>query len=370
MHYRLLSGWILGIVLLLVGCTPTTYQTLPTLQSVAVVPVSLGAAPATPIAALPPTYTAVPLWQPSITPTNTPTPVPLPTATPIDPNEPFTIAYLTNRLYGQGGDLRVEETLGETADFTRYLISYPSEGLTIYGFMNVPKTAGPHRVVLVLHGYWPPAQYNTIGYTAPYADAFAKAGFIAIHPNYRNHPPSGEGENRFRVGYALDVLNLLAQVQRQGGQVGALATADSQHIHLFGHSMGGGIGLRVLVASTGVESAVLYGAMSGDEQKNYERIRVWSNETDGEFELALDGPTLERISPAYHLAQITARISIHHGERDSVVPPIWSADLCERLRGLGKSVECFTYSGQEHNFSGPSNQLLIERAVAFFQAVD
>ena len=189
MRHRFL--WLfLEIGLFVVGCTPTSNMPLPTLQPIAVVPVVQGGL-ATP-AELPPTYTAVPPWQPSPTPTSTP--IPTPTTTPViipsDPYEPYTVAYLSTRAYGQGGDLRLEETLAETADFTRYVISYPSDGLTIYGFMNVPKTDGPHPVVFVLHGYWPLADYNTVGYTASYADALAKAGYIAIHPNYRNHPPS------------------------------------------------------------------------------------------------------------------------------------------------------------------------------------
>ena len=354
------------MALFLMGCAPLATRPLPTLQPLAVVPILSGARP-TPLPGLPPTFTAVPVWQASPTPTSTPTPIPVPTATPPDPYEQYTVAYLAERAYGAGGELQIEETLAETAEFTRYLITYPSDGLTLYGFMNVPKTPGPHPVVLVLHGYWPPAQYSTLGYTAPYADAFAKAGFIAIHPNYRNHPPSAAGENRFRIGYALDVLNLLAHVQRQAGQVGVLQTADPQHMHLFGHSMGGGIALRVLVASTGVESAVLYGAMSGDEQQNYERIRAWGNAESGEFELDVDALTLAQISPIYHLERVTARLSIHHGDQDAVVPPAWSADLCERLRELGKTVTCFNYGGQPHNFTGASNQLLIERAIALFK---
>ncbi|MCB8944172.1 MAG: alpha/beta fold hydrolase [Ardenticatenaceae bacterium] len=329
---------------------------------------------ATPWGGLPATFTAVPPWQPSPTPTSTPTPIPTVIPATPDPYTPYTVVYLSERSYGTGGDLRIEETMGETADFTRYLISYPSDGLTIYGFMNVPKSNGPHAVVLVLHGYWPPADYNTIGYTAPYADALAQAGFIAIHPNYRHHPPTAESanekENYFRVGYALDVLNLLAQVQRQAGQPGPLATAAAQHIHLFGHSMGGGIALRVLVVGSGVESAVLYGAMSGNEQQNYERIRVWSNQADGDFELSLSAENLARISPINYLEQIQARISIHHGTQDATVPPQWSADLCERLQDLQKTVECFTYAGQPHNFTGAGNQLLIERAIAFFTAAN
>jgi dipeptidyl aminopeptidase/acylaminoacyl peptidase len=130
--------------------------------------------------------------------------------------------------------------------------------------------------------------------------------------------------------------------------------------------MGGGIALRVLVAAQGVETAVLYAAMSGDEARNYERIRAWSNQEDVEFEMSIPAETLARISPIYHLDRVTAQVSIHHGEQDAVVPPAWSGELCEQLRRAVKLVECFTYAGQPHSLTGASNQLLIERAIALF----
>jgi hypothetical protein len=173
---------------------------------------------------LPATFTAVPTWQ--ATPTNTATPIPTATATP-DPYLPYTIEYLAQRPYGTGGDLQVGTALAETAAFTRYLITYTSDGLTIYGFINVPKTSGPHAVILVLHGYWPTDDYDTIGYTTPYADALAQAGFITIHPNYRNHPPSSEGNPQLDNGIAarfnasiVPALYLTAPSKRQIRPVG------------------------------------------------------------------------------------------------------------------------------------------------------
>ncbi len=58
------------------------------------------------------------------------------TPTP-DVYSPYTIEALTRRKYG-GGQLEIVDTLEINESFTRYLITYPSDGLTIYGFMNVP----------------------------------------------------------------------------------------------------------------------------------------------------------------------------------------------------------------------------------------
>jgi uncharacterized protein len=323
-----------------------------------------------------PMVTATAVWLPA-TSTRLPSPTPIPalptatatlppTITPTpDPYGGWTIANLSARSYG-GGKLEVVETMEGTAAFSRYLIVYPSDGLLVYGFMNVPVGSGPFPVALVLHGYVETAGYDVQTYTTQYADRLAEAGYLTIHPNYRNYPPSDEGPNAFRVGYAIDVLNLVSLVQQQAGWPGTLQTADGRQLYLFGHSMGGGIGLRVLTISPAIRAAVLYGSMSGDEYKNFEQIVNWSDGQEGLDELQTPLGDLVRISPIYHLERVTAAVSIHHGTADDTVPPEWSADLCWRLQELGKVVECYSYTGQPHNFTPSGVALLMERTVAFF----
>jgi dipeptidyl aminopeptidase/acylaminoacyl peptidase len=130
--------------------------------------------------------------------------------------------------------------------------------------------------------------------------------------------------------------------------------------------MGGGITLRTITVTSEVKAAVLYGSMSGDEKRNYERVLTWSGGQRGEEELATSEEDLARISPIYHLDRIEAKVSIHHGELDGTVPLEWSLDLCQRLKTLGKAVECFTYAGQPHTFGGQGDQIFIQRSVDFF----
>ena len=244
-----------------------------------------------------------------------------------DPYAALTIEGLAARPYG-GGQVQVHETLETTARFTRYLISYPSDGLTIYGFMNVPHGEGPFPVVIAVHG----------------------------------------GPNPLRIPYAIDVLNLIALVRQQGGQPGPLQQARSDAIGLWGHSMGGGIAIRVMTVSQDVRATVLYGSMSASERDNYERIRMWSEGTSGRAELNTPEEALRRISPIYHLDRVQAAVSIHHGEADDTVPLAWSQDLCARLQALGKDVTCYTYAGQPHTFQGAGDRLFVERTIAFFDA--
>lgn len=282
----------------------------------------------------------------------------------------LSIDSLSARSYG-GGTVQVIETLAVNSYFTRTLITYPSDDLNIYGFMNIPKVGDPpYPVVIALHGYINPEIYNTIDYTTRYADALAREGFLVLHPNLRGYPPSDQGDNLFRVGMAIDALNLIALVKEQGGKPGALSVADPNNIGIWGHSMGGGISTRVITVSPDIRAAVLYGAMSGDEKQNFERIlNYFSNGERGKEELNFPEEAFESISPINYIDRIQASVSIHHGENDQDVPLTWSLDLCRRLRELEKPVECYTYEDQAHTFNGDGDNLFIMQMIDFYDRI-
>jgi len=338
------SFLILVLLMLLTACLGTNIPAAPT--------------------SLPPSLSA-PLPAETISPTAIlATPVPSLTAT-TDPYYFYTIDYLLARSYG-GGEIDFYEEVGKNNVFTRYFFRYPSDGLNIYGFADIPNTEGSHPVIISLHGYIDPAAYNTFDYTSHYADALAGAGYIVLHPNLRGYQPSDDGDNLFRVGMATDVLNLIALIQTQSGGNDPLKNANPNMIGLWGHSMGGGITTRVLTVSHAVKAAVLYAAMSGDEQKNYEAIRGWSGSTRGLEEANIPVAALDRISPMYFFQNITAAVSIHHGLADQLVPVEWSQLTCDQLKALGKNVECHYYENMPHTFTGTGDEQFIQNTIQFF----
>jgi dipeptidyl aminopeptidase/acylaminoacyl peptidase len=277
------------------------------------------------------------------------------------------IEALADRTYGNGQVIDLGQ-MSQATNFTRHLISYPSDGLTINGFMDIPNGAGPFPVILLMHGYVDPVGYQIETYTARYSAEFANAGYIVIHPNYRNYPPSDFGPNDFRVGFAVDVLNLIAEVNAQAGQPGLLEQANPDAVFLWGHSMGGGISLRVITVGVDVQGAVLYAAMSGDERRNFEWIRdVLSDGERGIQELTAPEDAFQAISPINYYDRISVPVSIHHGDIDETVPPAWSDELCALLQSKGKEVECFSYHNMPHTFYGSLDDQLIQRSIEFFQ---
>ncbi|MEO8355934.1 MAG: alpha/beta fold hydrolase [Chloroflexota bacterium] len=338
---------------------------LPTILSFILLSCSVFATPAypTPVTMVDPAATVTLVTQ---TPPPTPTPTFLPTAsaTP-DPYYTWSNEYLRTRTYG-GGQIEFVEVMDHNLFFTRYLIRYPSDGLTIYGFADIPNDEEIHPVIIALHGYIDPAVYDTIDYTTHYADSLATAGYIVLHPNLRGYPPSDSGENLFRVGMAIDVLNLIVLVQSQGGAADPLKNANPNSIGLWGHSMGGGITTRVITVSDDVRAALLYAAMTGDEQKNYNAIRGWSGQTRGIEELEIPAEALSSISPMYFFENVTAAVSIHHGTADALVPMDWSVTTCEQLTSLGKQVECVYYENMPHTFHGQGDEQFIQNTIEFF----
>ena len=344
---------------------------------------------------------------PSKSPTqnHTQTPQPLPTTTPIsagefvvhppiigaeptpggvgiipvdDPLYPLSIDYLANRTYGDAAfgasTLTIQERLESPPGFARALFTYLSDGLTIYGYMNIPAGEGPFPVVIFIHGYVEARKYETLDYSTRYTDDLARRGVIVIHPNLRGYPPSDNGPDYFETGKAIDILNLAAIVQRDAGKTGLLLQADPDKIAVWGHSTGGGVAIRVVTINmpslTGsgpaIKAAILYAPMSGDEAKNaYRTYYTFSGQTRWQFEFTVPEEELLPISPVYHYDRIEAAVQIHHGAQDTLVPIEWSQETCATMQDAGVIVECYDYRTQTHNFCCDSYQWMLDRIITF-----
>ncbi len=145
--------------------------------------------------------------------------------------------------------------------FSRYIVSYLSEGNKIYALLTIPGGDAPETgwpVIVFNHGYIQPDLYSTTqGYEA-YMYAFADHGYIVLRPDYRGHGNSeGEPQNTyFHQGTTIDVLNAVAAVKQW-------ETADPERIGMWGHSMGGWISLRAMVIDPDIRVGVIWGGVLG-----------------------------------------------------------------------------------------------------------
>jgi dienelactone hydrolase len=282
----------------------------------------------------------------SPTPVAEATPKPTLSPTPSPTPDPYSLDALKNRTYG-AGNFTVDRLWYSYDRFKRYYVVYDSDDLIIHGFVNVPVGEGPFPVIIALHGSVPRDEYQTLDYTTRYADDLSQDGYIVLHPNLRNFPPSSVTERRgdSHAGYTIDVLNLLAYVREMAGKEGIFETADINRMGIWGHSIGGGIAMRTMsVEPDAFKAAILYGAVS----QRY--------------------ATVLRGSGIFDFSEVDTKIGIHHGESDEVIPVEHSRLLCRQLEELGKEPECYFYEDQPHTLYRDqwADPLFMERTLEFF----
>jgi len=160
----------------------------------------------------------------------------------------------------------------------------------------------------------------------------------------RSFPPSDSAPRRSDnlTGYTTDVLNLIALSRKEAGMEGIMKNADFSRMGIWGHSLGGGIALRVMSVLPEIRAGVIYASVS----------QRYSNGSAG--------------YTVYDLKPSAAAFSLHHGDEDHTVPPVWTKTLNQQLLDLGKKVEYFTYPGQPHTLYGQNDALFIRRMVEFY----
>ncbi|MCA2000749.1 MAG: acetylxylan esterase [Chloroflexi bacterium] len=322
--------------------------------------------------------------------TPTPTVVPPPTATrtPEQALYPYTIEGLRKRKF-QSGKISIRETLLETKNFTRYLIQYPSDGLTITGILQVP-TVGepPYPVIVMNHGFFSRTAYASGDGTDRAAEFLNKRGYLTVSSDYRSWGASETGESLFYSGLVIDVINLMNALE-------SFPEADAERIGMWGHSMGGGVTLKVLTIDNRVKAAVLYSSVSADFADIIERwgpgclgdvfegeLAYGCNSSDilpltlpedlvaSYFEVSADSEKLKKFSPLYYFDFVTAPVQIVYGAEDGKTsagtPPEWSKKMYEGFIKAGVDANLYVHEGEGHSFLYDEWFAFMQRSSQFF----
>ena len=327
---------------------------------------------------------------PTHDPGSTSTPAPVPSATPTVGQlmYPYTIDGLRHHNY-QSGNIKIISTLAKTDSYTGYLINYPSDGLTITGVLQVPASGHPPYPVIVMdHGYFNREEYRSGDGTDRAAVYLNQHGYLTVASDYRSWGKSDIGPSIYYSGLAIDVLNLISAIP-------SIPQADSTRIGIWGHSMGGGVTLKVLEVTSTIKAAVLYSTVSADDADVLSRWglgcigdiaagehQLNCNSSDvvpldlppdlikAYYESSTDSEILHQTSSLYHLDLVSAPVEINFGTNDGKTsagtPPEWSKKLYQAFKDAGKDADLFAYEGELHSFNGDSWIAFMERSAHFF----
>jgi dipeptidyl aminopeptidase/acylaminoacyl peptidase len=290
-----------------------------------------------------------------------------------DTSTPFNLvsvpALIEHRYDGRG--FRTTGELAPTGSFTRMGVRYRSGPRPVPGVVVLPRSSGPHPVVVIAHGWAPPARYRTGSMLEREQAYLAEHGFAALQVDYRNHAGSTQetAEPVARpLGYPQDVIDAVRALRRAQP-----SWADADRIGLLGRSMGGGVALDVLVARPElVDAAVLYSPVSASAGDNFDRWVRGSGPLEDKVVAGYGRPATHprfwrQASARSYLGRVAVPVRIHHGTADLTCPVRWSRATARALTAAGKDVRLYEYDGQGHRFD-EAWPAFMRRTVAFFAA--
>jgi dipeptidyl aminopeptidase/acylaminoacyl peptidase len=300
---------------------------------------------------------------------------PEPTVLPAEPEEkvlpPDSIPAMSEKEYS-GSDLKLGAVLDDNESYTRYSITYKSEGLTISGIMNVPKGKGPFPVLILNHGFIEPKFYRNGQGLKREQDFLARNGYVVLHSDYRNYAQSDfdpENDVRPRSGYVEDILNAISAVRNSSFEF-----LDKENIGMLGHSMGGGIALNVMVTKPdAVKAIVLLAPINSSYKINFDKwVAPEMSEIADKFYKIYgsyeENPEIwESFSARNYFYKVKVPILLHQGTADQDVPVEWSRELADLLKKAGKDITYYEYPGEPHTFVN-AQPLVMRRTLEFFNS--
>jgi uncharacterized protein len=283
---------------------------------------------------------------------------------------PMAIEALRRQAYS-GGEFVIEETLSNGSNYKRFVASYKSEGLKIFGLLTVPLAEKPeigYPAIVFIHGFIPPNIYSTINSYPTYQATLARAGFVTFKPDLRGHDNS-EGKPssaHYSPDYLIDTLNALAFLKNY-------PDVNPGKIGYWGHSNGGETGLSAILVSQDIKAASFWAGVVGSFEDMYETyiddipfLDNTLNPLVQTYGLPSSNPQFWRaLEPYEFLGEINIPIELQHATGDKSVPVELSRELKTALEGAGKDVTYIEYQGDDHNISANSSRAW-QRTIEFF----
>lgn len=276
-------------------------------------------------------------------------------------------------------EFEVVRELPPLGDLKRREVAFTADGLRQFALLVEPAGKPPAAgwpVLLMSHGYHPdPPLYGRVAngstdrpgdYYRSVPPLFAQQGFLVVIPDYRGHNDSeGQEFTRGHIApywYARDVIAAFRSI-------GSLPEADASQVFLWGHSMGGPVTLRALLAlGSEVNAASIWSSSSAWLQsRDPDSAEKWQQDLQAElagmpFDLQ---PALADAGP--RLTELQVPLQIHHAANDATTSFSGSVVIHKALDAAARPNELFRYEVKDHLFTAPELQEAVNRDVQFFR---
>lgn len=245
--------------------------------------------------------------------------------------------------------LNAREELAEEAPAPVQAVQFPAaDGTILSGYLTLPpgESNPKGRAAIII----PRTEQTRDGSRFQWlAQFYASRGFVVLQTSFRGPTPyaggwfESHGFKSWRTATG-DVLDGARWLTTQG-------MADPGKLAVLGWSYGGYTALQSAVAGPGIFKAVVAIDAISDLAAFVEQRRGTSNFDLYTTTLVGEGPQLKEGSPIENAARIKAPVLLVHGEADSTVSVVQSANLTSRLNSTGGHAELLTFPGLDQNLA-------------------
>jgi len=248
-------------------------------------------------------------------------------------------------------------------------IKYTSrDGLTIHGYLTIPKGLTPKNLPVVINPHGGPWYRDYWGYN-PEVQFLANRGYAVLQINFRGS--TGYGRKFWEFGFKEwgkkmqdDITDGVNWLIEQG-------IADSQRIGIYGGSYGGyatlaGLTFTPDLYACGVDYVGVSNILSWFKAipPYWEPMREMFYEMVGNPETEKE--LLEAASPLFHVDKIKVPLFVAQGANDPRVPKAESDQIVEALKARGIEVPYMVKDNEGHGFANEENRFDFYRAMEKF----
>ncbi len=246
------------------------------------------------------------------------------------------------------------------------------DGLTIHGYLTLPRGVEPEDLPVVVHPHGGPWHRDRWGYN-PYAQFLANRGYAVFQMNFRGSTGYGKaflnaGKKEWGDAMQNDITDGVKYLIEEG-------IADPDKVAIFGGSYGGyatlaGMAFTPDLYRCGVDYVGVSNLLTFLESipPYWETMREFLDEHVGSLDNPEDVKRLKRQSPLFCADQIEAPLLVVQGANDPRVKKAESDQIVTAMRDLGREVEYIIAPDEGHGFANEDNRMAMTVAMEEFFA--